>query len=92
MASTLTCPQQGAASEVSSAQQRARASGALWRIPSPTLGLWLDRPPLPDWRSQVLSHLAESTVQIRAVAAAGLCDLVAMGTAGRWKRIRYRKL
>lgn len=42
----------------------------------------------PPWMSQVLSHLAESTVQIRVLAADGLSDLVAMGTASRWKRIQ----
>lgn len=36
--------------------------------------------------------LGESTVQIRVLAADGLSDLVAMGTASRWKRIRYGKL
>jgi hypothetical protein len=32
--------------------------------------------------------LGKSTVQIRVLAADGLSDLVAMGTAIRWKRIR----
>lgn len=87
--STPMDPQLEAAFEVSFTQQRAMVSRnlpvfSIGPLPGPYL-------PTPR-RSQVLSHLAESTVQIRVLAADGLSDLVAMETASRWKRIRYGEL
>lgn len=89
MVSTPMDPQMEAVFKVSFTQERAMVHRNLLTFSiGPASGPCL---PVP-WMSQVLSHLAESAVQIRVLAADGLSDLVAMATASRWKRIRYRKL